>query len=222
MSPRAIVAAVMASVLLAGLVSADAARAGRLDDAGRALREPGVWVDPDLTWLVGPREVRRLDRQIDRADVPVRIAVLPQVEVDESRGDQRAIARAIMRRADRDGLYVLVDQDGRLAAAARDVPLDLGEASFSPFSELGRRPLSEQLAAIVPTVRAAAPATPTSFEPFANPKGLPSSGGGRDGDPLAGIALACALLGAIAGFGLHFMLRAAVAGADAWRSRGHG
>jgi len=120
MSVRATAAALLAGLTLAGLVPADA-QANRLDGAAHALREPGVWVDSELTWLLGPREARRLDRQIARAEVPVRVAVLPQVEADESRGDPRAIARAIISRAGRDGLYVLVDQDGRVRLAARNL-----------------------------------------------------------------------------------------------------
>jgi hypothetical protein len=222
MSARTTGAVTAVCALLAGLVLADAARAGRLDDAGRALRAPGVWVDRDLSWLVGPQEARRLDRQIDRAKVPVRVAVLPQVAQDESRGDQRAIARAIIRRAGRDGLYVLVDQDGRLEYAASNLPLDLTESSFDRYSGgLRERPLREQLDALVPTVSAAAAAAPVSFAPFADPKGLPTSGG-SDHDPLAGVAFACALLGGMLGLGLYFLLRGVVAVTGAWRSRAHG
>ena len=216
----AIVAGVLASgaLLLAG---AQAAQADRLDDAGRALREPGVWVDADLSWLVGPEQARRLDRAIDRAHVPVRVAVLPRVENDESRGDQRAIVRAIIRRVDRDGLYALVDQDGDVAYAARRLPLDITEFSFPKGSGLRPAALSTSLAALVPAVCDAAPADPpVSFEPFADPKGVSLSSGGRaDHDPLLGVALACLLFGAAGGFIVYVVVRTAVAGADRWRQR---
>lgn len=221
MTARAALALLLASVLLTALVSADAARADRLDDAGRALREPGAWVDPDLSWLVGPQEARSLDRRIAGAPVAVRVAVLPQVAVDESRGDQRAIARAIIRRVGRDGLYVLADQDGRLAFAARNLPLDVTEFSFDRGSGLERRQLIEKLDAVLTTVGAAAPAPPAGFEPFSDPKGLPTSGG-RDHDPYALIAVVCAFLGGLLGLALHYVLRAGAAVAGAWRSRAHG
>jgi hypothetical protein len=60
-----------------------------------------------------------------------------------------------------------------------------------------------------------------SFEPFANPKGLPSTSSGRDGDPLVGVAFACLLLGATAGFALFAVLRVLGAIATGLRSRGH-
>ena len=220
MRGRATIAGVLAGVLVLGAV-APAAQAGRLDDAGRALREPGVWVAADLSWLVTPAQARRLDREIDRAGVPVRVAVLPHLEVDESRGDPRAIVRAIIRRADRDGLYVLVDEEGRVEYAARRLALDVTEFSFPRHSRgFGPAPLRESLAGLVPTLRAAAPASPpTSFEPFASPEGVSRSSGGDDRDPLLGVALACTLLGALGGFVLYWLLRAAVAGAGALRQR---
>jgi hypothetical protein len=220
MSRRATTAArVLAGVLLAMLAVADAAHADRFDEAARALREPGVWVDRDLSWLVGPAEARRLDRRIAAADVPVRVAVLPQVEKDESRGDQRAIARAIIRRVDRDGLYVLVDQEGDVDYAARDLPLKVSEFSFRTSQEFGGGPFRDQLAGLVPTLQAAAPAAPpVSFEPFSNPKGI-SLGGKVERDSLVMIALVCAFLGAVLGIGLHFVVRGVAGAAAALRGQ---
>jgi len=208
MSVRATAAALLAGLTLAGLVPADA-QANRLDGAAHALREPGVWVDSELTWLLGPREARRLDRQIARAEVPVRVAVLPQVEADESRGDPRAIARAIISRAGRDGLYVLVDQDGRVRLAARNLALEiegsLGDRGYQETTP----PLAERLEEVVRTVSMAPSAAVRSFEPDSNPKGVRSSS--PDGDSLVMIAFVCALLGALAGGALHLAVRGVVA-----------
>jgi hypothetical protein len=60
-----------------------------------------------------------------------------------------------------------------------------------------------------------------SFEPFANPKGLPTASSGHDGDPLVGVAFACLLLGATAGFALFAVMRVIGAVAEGLRSRGH-
>ena len=218
MSRRAAAMRVLASVLLAALACSDVARADRLDAAARALRAPGVWVDADLTWLVGPSSARRLDREIGRAGVPVRVAVLPQVAVDESRGDRRAIARAIIRRVGSDGLYVLVDQEGRVAYAARRLALDLRESSFPAGSGLGGAPLSEHLAALVPTIRDARPAPPVSFEPFANPQGVATTSGEQH-DPLVLVALVCALVGGLLGVGLHVCVRRVLGATNAWGRR---
>jgi hypothetical protein len=222
MKALATVVGVLATALLAGLVAADGARANRLDVAARALREPGVWVDRDLRWLVGPSPERRVDRAIDRAGLPVRVAVLPQVAVDESRGDQRAIVRALMSRVSRDGLYVLVDQDGGLAYAARKLPLDVSEGSFRTRKGFDEASLSldEVLDAIVPTLRAARAATPVSFEPYANPQGVVRSYD-RDGDSLVGIAAGTLLLGSMLGFALYCCVRAAAGIVGLVRRRRH-
>jgi hypothetical protein len=221
MKALATVAGVLATALLGGLMTAGAARANRLDDAGRALREPGVWVDRDLSWLVTPTDARRLKRAIERAGVPVRIAVLPQVAVDESRGDQLAIVRGLMSRVDRDGLYVLVDQDGGLAYAARRLPLDVSEYSFRSRRGLveAPAPLGEVLDAIVPVVANARAAAPVSFEPYANPQGLSTHD--RDRDSLVGIAAGTLLLGSMIGFALYCFVRAAAAVVALVGRRGH-
>jgi len=209
MSARATTARLLASVLLWGLAVADVASADRLDAAGRALRDPGIWVQRDLSWLVDPRDARSLARDIDRAEVPVRVAVLPQIAVDESRGDPRVIARAIADRAGRDGLYVLVDQDGGLTYAARNLPLDVSEYDLYDAGRSREAAVSGRLAALVRIVRTAPAAAPVSFEPHADPKELGSYGGAND-DPIALIVAVCALLGVLAGFALHYALRMVV------------
>lgn len=207
MSARALLGGLLASVLLAGAVYADAAHADRLDDAGAALREPGIWVHRDLTWLLSPPQARRLRRTIERAGIPLRVAVLPQVETDESRGDPRAIARAIIGRVARDGLYVLVDQDGRMRSAARDLPLQLGDYSVDS-SILGERDsLAAKLARLASIVEAAPRAAPRSFEPYADPKGVDRSSGGANEDPLALVAFGSAIFGLMAGFVAYCLLR---------------
>lgn len=215
---RRAVTRVLALVLVATGAWTDAAQAGRLDVAGRALREPGVWVDADLAWLVSPAAARRLDREIDRAHVPVRVAVLPQLAVDESRGDRRAIARALIRRVGRDGLYVLVDQDGDVAYAARRLPFDTAKRSFPDAGGRGDATLAEALAALVPTVRAARGEPPVSIEPYSDPRGVTTSPH-RNHDSLLVIALLSGLVGLLLGVGSHVCVRAIAGAASAWRQR---
>jgi hypothetical protein len=221
MNALATIAGVLVTALLAGFVTAGDARANRLDDAARALHEPGVWVDRDLSWLVSPAQARRLQRAITRAGEPVRIAVLPQVAVDESRGDQLAIVRAIIRHVDRNGLYVLVDQDGGLAYAARRLPLDVSEYSFRSRRGLTEAPasLGEVLDAIVPVMAKARAAAPVSFEPYANPQGLETHH--RDRDSLVGIAAGTLLLGSLIGFALYCFVRAGAGVVTLVRRRRH-
>jgi hypothetical protein len=198
-------ALLLAALMAASAVFCEAAQASRLDDAARALRSPGVWVDADLSWRVVPAQARRLDRAIVRAGVAVRVAVLPRLEVDESRGDARAIARAIIRRVDRDGLYVLVDQDGRFEYAARNLPLDLSGFSFP--SALAPDPMT--LDKLVPIVRQAQPAAAVSFEP--DPPFDASSSDSDSDDSLIGVAFGATLIGALGGFCIYLLVRVAAA-----------
>lgn len=206
---RACVAGLLAALLVAGLLAAEAARANRLDDAGSALSKPGVWVDPDLDWLVEPARARRLTRRIRAARLPVRIAVLPMLEVDESRGDPRAIARSISARVDRDGLLVLVDEDGRTEFAARKLALKLSAYSIDATADPDA-PIDAHLGAIVAAVHSAPAAPPQTFEPYSHPEGVSLSGGDSNEDPLALVALGSAWVGAMLGVALYFIIRALV------------
>jgi len=212
MSARAPIVLLLAGALLAGGLAATSASAGRLDDAGRALRAPGIWVHRDVTWLVGAREARRLARRIQDTGAPVRIAVLPQVEADESRGDPRAIALGIIRRARGAGLYVLVDQDGRMALAGVKLARDIDEYRLESAGNGPEGGVAGRLGELVRVVDQAARAAPRDFEPAAEPKGVsPSTGGGGGDEPLAGVAFGSAIFGAMAGFALYCLLRAVVA-----------
>jgi len=207
MSARALLGGLLASALLAGAACAGAAHAGRLDDAARALREPGVWVHRDLSWLLSPAQARRLERAIDRAGIPLRVALLPQVENDESRGDPRAIARAIVGRVSSDGLYVLVDQDGRTRSAARNLPLELGDFSIDSSILGDRDSLSASLAQLVRIVEGAPRGEPRSFEPYASPKGIDAPRTRAGDEPLAGVAFGSAIFGLMIGFAGYCLLR---------------
>jgi hypothetical protein len=206
---RARAAGLLAALLLGGLVTVEAAQANRLDHAGKALSKPGVWVDDDLDWLVEPAQARRITRRIRAARIPLRIAVLPMLEVDESRGDPRAIARSISARVGSDGLLVLVDEDGRIEYAARDLPLKLSEYSVDSGLDFDT-PLDERIDAIVAKVDAAPAGPPQTFEPYSDPEGVSSSSGGGNEDPLAGVAFGSALIGAMLGGALYFIMRAIV------------
>ena len=144
---------------------------------------------------------------IDRAGVPLRVAVLPQVDADESGGDPRAIALAIVRRVPDAGLLVLVDQHSRMTYAAEDLPLDVTAFSLPAGRGPEDEDLPERLRALVRIVRAAPSAPPVSFLPYARSR-VPSSSGADE--PLVLIALVCGVLGAVIGLGLHYLMRAAV------------
>ena len=206
---------VLVGALLLLLAPASAAQAGRLDDAARALGAPGVWVDPELSWLVAPGAARRLEREIRAAGVPLRVAVVPRLEVDESRGDARAIMRAIIRRVNRDGLYVLVDQDGYVEYGARRLSLDLA-ISYSGYDTS----IAETLAALVPSVLAARPAAPVSFEPEAADP-VDESSESEQRDSLLGVAFGSTVFGALAGFALYLGMRAVVSFVAGVRRRWH-
>lgn len=207
MSVRARFVTALVGVLLAATVCADSTSAARLDDAGRALRAPGIWVHPDLTWLVGAREARRLARRIRTTGAPVRIAVLPQLAVDESRGDPRAIALGIIRRARGAGLYVLVDQDGRLALAGVQLARDIDEYRLENVGNGPDGGVAGRLGELVRVVDQAARGAPRDFEPSADPKGVPRSGDGSLDKPLLGVAFGSAIFGLVAGFALYVLLR---------------
>jgi hypothetical protein len=218
MSAPSRIGLLLASVLLAGTSFVAVAQADRLDDAARGLRKPGIWVHPDLAWLLSPAQARRLRRTIEDARIPLRVAVLPQLQADESRGDPRVIARAIIRRVGRDGLYVLVDEDGRTRSAARNLPLDLDDYDLDGNILGPDDSLSATLAQLVRTVQAAPRAAPRSFEPYADPKGLVRSDRGAGHDPLALVAFGSAIFGTMVGFAAYCLLRAAVAVVQAVRN----
>jgi len=209
MTARNALTGLLAALLLGGLVTAEAAQANRLDDAGRSLSKPGMWVHDDLDWLVEPAQARRLTRRIRAARIPLRIAVLPMLEVDESRGDPRAIARSISARVDRDGLLVLVDEDGRMQFAARELPLKLSEYSVNSGLDIDT-PLDERIDAIVARVDSAPGGPPQTFEPYSDPEGVSRSSGGSNDDPLAGVAFGSAVIGAMLGGALYCIMRAIV------------
>lgn len=148
----------------------------RLDRVAAAFRTSPLVVDPELDWILDGPKRRALERRLRAARIPVFVAVLPSLDEDESGGDPERMLQTLQRRLGRDGLYVVVDAEGRMDLASLGVPLDLA-IPFSLLSPSFRddRPIAgqerdpappgwttvpERLGGILDAVAKAGPGTP--------------------------------------------------------------
>jgi hypothetical protein len=126
---RRLLALLPALVLMT--VPAPAHAADRVDRVAGALRQSPVFVDPDVSYLVTARQRAALTRQIQRAGVPVYLAVVPLDSEDESAGDADYFTYLLHRRLGKNGIYLVSDQRGGIDWTAyqvpRDATLDSGE-----------------------------------------------------------------------------------------------
>jgi hypothetical protein len=121
---RLVIAAAIA--LLAGAAAAaPTAAAGRLDVLAQELRERPLAIDSELSWYLSPAQRHRLERTLRRSPVDIRVALVPQIEDDESGGDGGRIAVWLHRRLARPGVYVVVDEDGYFDVASWAVPREV-------------------------------------------------------------------------------------------------
>ncbi len=125
MRGRLLIAA--ASALLAGAASPPppAIAAGRLDVLVAQLREQPLAIDSELSWYFEAAQQRRLERALRRSPVAIHVALVPQVEDDESGGDGSRIVVSLHRRLARPGLYVVVDDRGYFDVGSWAVPREL-------------------------------------------------------------------------------------------------
>jgi hypothetical protein len=160
---RLLVAAAIA--LLAGAAAAPAAAAGRLDVLAQQLRERPLAIDSELSWYLSSAQRHRLERMLRRSPVDIRVALVPQVEEDESGGDGSRIAVGLHRRLGRPGVYVVVDDNGYFDVGSWavprevDIPFDLTLPSRDP-----RATVVDRLQRLVADV-AAAPRGETTDDP---------------------------------------------------------
>jgi len=159
--------------------AADGPTDGRLARTASALRRSPLSVDPEMDWMFDAKTRRSLLKTIEGARIKIFVAALPVIDEDESGGDFDRIIRALQQGVGQDGLYVVVDQDGRMDLASVGVPLDLG-ISFSllypdrderPYDEQARDPapppwasVPDRLREIVATVEKAGPGEPNDVE----------------------------------------------------------
>lgn len=204
--------ALLAVVVLASVapVSAAAAAPDRLDALATTLRERPLAVDPELAWLLDARQERRILRALQGSPVPIFTAVLPQLETDESGGDPDRIAIALHARLGRPGLYVLIDDHGRLDATAFDVPRRGAQGyELTPSPPKGERDIAftaVRVERLVDEVVSLPPGTtneerePRELEPF-EPTFSRSidEGGASFGDTALGAGVLFGVLGLLAG-----------------------
>jgi len=125
--------------------TADGGPAGRrLARTAIALRRSPLFVDPEMDWMLDAKTRRSLLRTLEGARIKVFVAALPVIDEDESGGDFDRIIRALQQGVGQDGLYVVVDQDGRMDLASVGVPLDLRIAFSLLFPDRDERPYDEQ------------------------------------------------------------------------------
>jgi len=121
---RLLIAAAIA--LLAGVAPPPpAVAADRLDVLEQRLREQPLAIDSELSWYFDAAQERRLERALRRSPVDIHVALVPQLEDDESGGDGSRIAVSLHRRLGRPGIYVVVDEDGYFDVGSWAVPREV-------------------------------------------------------------------------------------------------
>jgi hypothetical protein len=116
--------ALLAVATVAPAASASAA-AGRLDRLVQELRVQPLAIDSELSWYLSSAQRRRLERTLRASPVAIRVALVPQVEDDESGGDGSRIAVWLHRRLGRPGIYVVVDEHGYFDVGSWAVPREV-------------------------------------------------------------------------------------------------
>jgi len=128
---RALPAAAAIALLLVAAPSATATAtatatgAGRLDVLGEQLRERPLAIDSELAWFFDAAQERRLVRTLRRSPVDFHVALVPQVEDDESGGDGHRIGAFLQRRLGRPGIYIVVDEHGSFDVGSYAVPREV-------------------------------------------------------------------------------------------------
>jgi hypothetical protein len=204
---RALLVAAGLALLLGFAPPAAAAAAGRLDVLAQTLREQPLAIDSELAWFFDAAQERRLVRTLRRSPVAFHVAVLPQIEDDESGGDGARIVIGLHRRLRRPGVYLVVDEQGYFDIGSYAVPR---EVSF-PFDlrvpptgrGLGTGGVVERVQQLVAAVAAAPPGhttdepSPLPLKPYENFR--LHRYGQSTGDAALGAAVTGGILGLFAG-----------------------
>lgn len=182
-----------------------AAGAGRLDVLAEQLRERPLAIDAELAWFFDAVQERRIVRTLRRSPVAFYVALLPQIEDDESGGDGDRIVVSLHRRLRRPGMYVVVDEQGLFDVGSYAVPRE-ARVPFDlrvPPSRDGSKPdaVVRRLQRLVADV-AAAPRGETTDdpEPYLRPlEPYENWRLRRRGETTADVALDAAIAGGILG-----------------------
>ncbi|MEU9024928.1 hypothetical protein [Actinomadura sp. NPDC048394] len=101
----------------------------RLDRVAAALAKDPLYVDPDVDVALGAAERARVDTAIraaaKRVAVPILVVVAPNPTESESQGKDDAFLSALHGVTHRDGLYLMVDDDGYMLGQGWNVPRDI-------------------------------------------------------------------------------------------------
>ncbi|CAB4921987.1 unannotated protein [freshwater metagenome] len=119
-------------------------RPDRLARIAAELRRSRFVVDPELDWQYDGRTRRSVERALRGARIAVFVVALPATDEDESGGDLERVVQALQRRVGRPGLYVAIDQEGRMDLASVGVPLDLRISFSLLYPSRDDRPYEQQ------------------------------------------------------------------------------
>ncbi|HEU5030114.1 MAG TPA: hypothetical protein VFV01_34750 [Spirillospora sp.] len=101
----------------------------RLDRVAAALAKDPLYVDPDVDVALGAADRARVDTAIraaaKRVAVPILVVVAPNPTESESQGKDDAFLSALHGVTHRDGLYLMVDDDGYMLGQGWNVPRDI-------------------------------------------------------------------------------------------------
>ena len=202
-----------------------AAGAGRLDVLAGQLRERPLAIDSELAWFFDAAEERRIVRVLRRSPVDFHVALLPQLEDDESGGDGARIVVALHRRLGRPGVYVVIDEEGVFDVGSWAVPREVSvpfDLRVPPTSEAAKPgAVVERLQRLVADV-AAAPRGQTTDdpEPYLRPlEPYENWRLRRYGESTADVALDAGIAGGILGLFAGVVMRVRVRRAAARTAR---
>jgi hypothetical protein len=112
-----LLAALLSSVVLVGLVAGPAWAGRYVDRAAAGLGSKRVYVDPAARRVLPAAKVRTIEDRVRRVEPPVLVAILPAAALREAGGNADKLAQAIVAKR-RGGGTVVVDAGGRVGAAS--------------------------------------------------------------------------------------------------------
>ncbi|MFC7304481.1 hypothetical protein ACFQVC_09685 [Streptomyces monticola] len=113
---RRLAGAVLAfAAAVAGPLTVACGTAAAADSPGQkiadALRKDPVYVDPSYAGAVRPQQRERLTRQIEKTELPIKVALVPLVKGDAFGGDPDVLARVVHDRLGADDLVLITTSD---------------------------------------------------------------------------------------------------------------
>jgi hypothetical protein len=102
----------------------------RMDRVATALNEDPLFVDGDFAGILDGGERKQIRKAIDDASasfgMPVFVVMVPNTRESESQGYNDVFLHGLHEQLGKDGLYLMVDQDGELEGVPFKVPRELG------------------------------------------------------------------------------------------------